>query len=555
MGGRAPRDHPPSWGLCRMHSDPPPTNPTMRAPDSTLDLLVARAQQLYTLPAVAMEVLELTGNPKVDAHALKACIENDPAMTSKLLRVVNSSLFGLGREVSDLNQALTLLGIKPLKLLVLGFSLPEGLFDGMRADMLEYYWRHALTKAVVARELSETLWRQAGDEAFLAGLLQDLGMLLMIQELGAPYGKLLQRVQEHGEDLFSLETESMGFDHTRLTSRLLSHWGLPEVLVQAVCWPGGPPPDGERPLTPILYLAELLARLLADRRSEVLGEILESVRKYHDLSNERLESIVEDLETKVRQLAEVFSLSMTEGLDYADILTRAHAQLVDVAASAAGDLLRKNSLEEDARTASRTEDVRSLCEAVDQVAQGGLPRMTAVPPPEPALAGTVHSATASVASSTAVELSDKGPAATLLEQLTAVVGACRHTHCSVSLLLAELGKIQGEALTEAKTRLETACRHLDHPLAICLENGPRGYAIILPRCDRQLAVELGNQLIESLTGRSRQGYRMMLLGIGAATVALPPKNFPPGELFDAANRCLYGSHAAGGNLVKSIEIY
>ena len=75
---------------------------------TTLDRLVAKAGQLHSLPAVAMEVLRLTDNPQVDARALKECIENDPALTGKLLRVVNSSLFGLSREVSDLNQALAL---------------------------------------------------------------------------------------------------------------------------------------------------------------------------------------------------------------------------------------------------------------------------------------------------------------------------------------------------------------------------------------------------------------------------------------------------------------
>ncbi|MCH8042607.1 MAG: HDOD domain-containing protein, partial [Planctomycetes bacterium] len=84
-----------------------------------LDPFVERAKSLYSLPAVAMEVLRLTDHPKVDVPALKNCIENDPALTTKLLRVVNSSLFGLSREVNDLNQALALLGIKPLKLLVL----------------------------------------------------------------------------------------------------------------------------------------------------------------------------------------------------------------------------------------------------------------------------------------------------------------------------------------------------------------------------------------------------------------------------------------------------
>src|SRR6185437_6113376 len=87
------------------------------APDA-LEQLLQQSSQLYTLPGVAVRVLDLTNHPlQVDAAQLKACIEQDPALTTKVLRVVNSSLFGLSRRVSDLSQALGLLGAKPLKLL------------------------------------------------------------------------------------------------------------------------------------------------------------------------------------------------------------------------------------------------------------------------------------------------------------------------------------------------------------------------------------------------------------------------------------------------------
>src|SRR5690606_15851150 len=115
-------------------------------------------RQIYTLPAVALEVLELTDHPRVDCRKIKQCIEHDPALVGKILRVVNSSLFGLGSDVTDLNQALALLGIKSLKLLVLGFSLSEAMFSGRTGDALQHGWRHALSRAVAARELCEFIW-------------------------------------------------------------------------------------------------------------------------------------------------------------------------------------------------------------------------------------------------------------------------------------------------------------------------------------------------------------------------------------------------------------
>src|SRR5690349_8334812 len=123
-----------------------------------LELLAARAAQLYSLPAVAAQVLELTGGGDVDRSALKACLENDPALTTRILKVVNSSLFGVTRKVTDLGQALALLGVKPLKMLVLGFSLPAELLANTEKDVLTKYWRHTLLKAAGCREISRRLY-------------------------------------------------------------------------------------------------------------------------------------------------------------------------------------------------------------------------------------------------------------------------------------------------------------------------------------------------------------------------------------------------------------
>src|SRR5947209_6913413 len=90
-----------------------------------LEKFVDEAGRLYSPPSVALEILRITSHPKFDLTGLKQCLLRDPALVGKMLRVVNSSLFGLSREVGDLGQALTLLGTKSVRLLVLGFSVPD----------------------------------------------------------------------------------------------------------------------------------------------------------------------------------------------------------------------------------------------------------------------------------------------------------------------------------------------------------------------------------------------------------------------------------------------
>lgn len=545
----------------------------MSDPATTLDRLVAKAGQLYSLPAVAMKVLELTNNPQVDTRVLKECIENDPALTGKILRVVNSSLFGLSGEVSDLNQALALLGTKPLKLLVLGFSLPPELFAGVAGELLGRYWRHTLTKAVAGREISETLFRIPGDDAFIVGLLQDLGMLLLIQELGDPYVSFLEKAVASGSDLIALETESLGFDHTLLSARLLDNWGLPKTLVEAVAWNtvDGPASDSrgpEKTLPKTLHLAELFARLLADQQSTALHELLEAGQRYGDLTKDRLETLVVRLEEKVGHLAEILSLQLPEGLDYRDVLVQAHAQLAAVAAETAEDWLRREHgqpLQEEEQ--SLLTELRLLAEAAAEALKR--PEKTAdlaaFSSPVPGPASAARSSTAATPSQVAESLTaaaDRG----LLDRLEMAVAACRQARCSLSLLLVQLDDVDELTMTRGvegfyrlREFLGTICAQVDHPCTICIPHGEAGFALILPDCERRLAIEVGNQLIHELrrqAPKSEGGKRQTVrIGVGVAAVAVPPKNFPAQNLFHGADRCLYGSHASGGSVVKSIEIY
>ena len=209
----------------------------MNEVQSHLEQIARRTTTLYSLPAVAVEIVRLTDQPHVDTHALKNCLEKDPALTSKVLRVVNSSLFGLRCPVLDLNQAISLLGTKPLKLLVLGFSLPDGLFRDVALEQLQWYWANTLTRAVAARLISERLWHQPGDEAFIAGLLQDVGILALVHDVGEPYTKFLSGVIREQCHLAALEQETLGFNHVALTAELLTQWHLPQWWIDAIAMP------------------------------------------------------------------------------------------------------------------------------------------------------------------------------------------------------------------------------------------------------------------------------------------------------------------------------
>lgn len=550
---------------------------TLLSPGATsIDLIVSRVGALYSLPAVAVEVLQFTARPNFDVRQLKACIERDPALTAKILRVVNSSLFGLSRPVGDLNEAVALLGAKQLKLLVLGFSLPEDLFLGVAAPQLAWYWSTTLARAVAAREISEQLFHQPGDDAFLAGLLQDLGVLVLLRELGAPYVALISGAIAYGADLKPLERQALGFDHIQLTTGLLAHWRMPPLLVHAI---------GERReykrlaknrdeharIARVLHLAELVAQLVGQHRLSVLPDLLDAGREYCDLDKQRLHDLVASLEPKVRQLAAVLSVDAAQAGEYSRVLAEAHQRLAQLAESVVCDA-SSGATEpdgaasgDDASEQRAEESAAALRAAIEKFMNLPAPRASqpavAERPPEPVEVVSPSEAPSSTPSEPAPEfrlaLGDRDEFAV---QLMLAVGQCRSLFQPLSLALVG---VSGTATLDADQQrliermLDAACRTSDAMHTPPAARGTGRRVLLLPCLDRLEAVRIARGVLERLRQLIEPAARSGQLparqvAAGVASVTAPAKNFQAQRLLETADRCLAAAQTPGG--VKSLEV-
>lgn len=537
-------------------------------PEQTVGLVqqfVERTGQLYSLPAVAVEVLRLTGEPRVDARALKECIERDPALTTRILRVVNSSLFGVSRQVTDLSQALSLLGSRPLKMLVLGFSLPKELFAGLEANVLAKYWRRTLIKAVAARDLAERLWQASGDEPFIAGLIQDIGSLALIQQLGPSYVQLLDHVQTHGGNLLDRELDTLGFDHIILSSRLLAHWGLPQTLCSAVALPPDDtriaelPPE-QRVLPQILHLSELLARLIEQPYGPALRDLLNVGARYCGLTYEKLQTLVAAVQVKVGELADVLALELPADTSYVDLLIAAQRRLSDESVFAAADLAAPP--EED-QLLSLANQMRRELQAAGKTAAPRKPSES--PPPAPIESKRESDVarqplrTASRAATTTTSAEDMG----LAGQVGTAIQRCRQARQPLSLALFQIDAF-GDLLmqlgpggaTELTHWLRSALSDWTGQRAPATLVSDSSLAVVLEDCPRSEAVRLSRHVLASVQpwASARFAGAELTLSAGLATLEFPPKNFPPHELIDGALRCLSGAELSGGDTVKSIEL-
>ena len=507
---------------------------------TVLEKLASRTGQLYTLPTVAMKVLELTANERVDVPALKDCVANDPALTSKILRVVNSSLFGLPRQVTDLNQALTLLGVKPLKMLVLGFSLPRALFQNVEASVLSRYWRFAFTKSVAGRELAQRHFKCSGDDAFTLGLLHDLGMLAMVQDLGRSYATFIDQAWGSRESLSDLEHSVLGFHHFELTARMLLQWNMPKSFVQVI--ESAQDANTSSELAQILRLADHISQLVVAQKSYALETLLGEGQRFRNLAWDDIQSLVSSLQAKVDDIATAFSVQLPRDVDYETILTSAHVRLAREAEQAV--FVRNEP--EPIRVVVETDHLRQEAERYARE-PSAISGSATVPGPTPPLRPQAVPTT-----------SEPGLPTRLATSLT----RCRNARAALSVVIVE---IEGYRDLVFELGLETAER-IRLRVADLAKNSLEaswvapvsevGLAAACEGCDRSQAVgrsKIFKEEVKRIHSSDQIGHPVVV-SIGIASVAVPPKNFPGDSLLVAANRCVAAVRASGGDGVKSIDL-
>jgi diguanylate cyclase (GGDEF)-like protein len=191
-------------------------------------------KSLPTIPAIAMHVVELAGQAQVGLPDVAKLISRDPALATKVLKVANSPLYGFRRKTDNLRQAMNVLGLNAVITLTLSFSLAGALRDIKRTGFdIEHYWRRSVIAAVAARALGMQLGMKTCDELMLAGLLQDIGMLVFHALLQEDYRKIMAGKINHNA-VIEAERLAFGADHTEVGAWLIRQWNLPAYLHQLI---------------------------------------------------------------------------------------------------------------------------------------------------------------------------------------------------------------------------------------------------------------------------------------------------------------------------------
>jgi putative nucleotidyltransferase with HDIG domain len=186
-------------------------------------------QELPALPTVSTRLLSIIGRADVDLRSVSALIASDGALAGEVLRIANSSLFGLRSEVRSIVQAVAYLGIEKTKSLAWTVAIKNYLGNALQTPPLQRIWRHSLAVALVAEELAN--WTQAdGAEAYTAGILHDLGALGLIAMSPSHYRQLLEEAAVAPASILDLERKHFGLDHCEAGEFLAAKWKLPPFM-------------------------------------------------------------------------------------------------------------------------------------------------------------------------------------------------------------------------------------------------------------------------------------------------------------------------------------
>ena len=286
-----------------------------------------RPADLPAPPQAALEMLRACSSDQVDSRTLAGFAETDPVLTAEILRVVNTPLFGIGNEVTSVKRAVTLLGSRPLRNIILCLMVREAAQKHTRENFdITLFWEDSLRRATAASTLAK-LCDTDKDDAFTAALMQDFGLLILFYlnpDVSMSYSQLRQYDPQQRLDQ---ENILFGLQHDELVSMLARNWSLPEELVVALSSHHRLDSDASMLSRTLACVDWLNAVFSVENINPVLQVCRNMLQQLLDVDEEQLQQVFVELPTQVEQAAHAMGLRINEQVDFDSLLQRANSVL------------------------------------------------------------------------------------------------------------------------------------------------------------------------------------------------------------------------------------
>jgi HD-like signal output (HDOD) protein len=192
-------------------------------------------RNLITIPVVAQQVLAAVDDPTMNAATISALLEQDQSLVARILRVANSPFYGFARKISTVELAIVVLGTNAIKEIIYGLSVKK-IFKKVQSlgFDIESFWTYSLFCGSAARVIARKLQYKLAGEAFVAGLMHDIGILVIVQHFSQDYIKIKKLMHERNLSLIEAEMAVLNTTHSEIGAWLVQKWNLPDKLIQSI---------------------------------------------------------------------------------------------------------------------------------------------------------------------------------------------------------------------------------------------------------------------------------------------------------------------------------
>ncbi len=227
----------------------------------SIDEIVAKVDELPSLPHIVVRVMELTEDPDSTAFDINEVINQDQNMTAQVLRMANSVYYGYSRRIATVTDAIVLIGFNAVRSIVLAASVSKILKQELSGYVMGEgeLWKHSQCAAVFARMLAKKKKFRSVELAYTATLLHDIGKLVLNSYIGESYQEVLAVVNEEKVPFNEAEDRILGFNHATVGGKVAEKWNLPADLVDAISFHHHPEEAEKNPqLTAVVHLADAM---------------------------------------------------------------------------------------------------------------------------------------------------------------------------------------------------------------------------------------------------------------------------------------------------------
>ncbi len=273
--------------------------------------LVRAVQDLPSMPALVMRILELTETASVNAVEIEKLILTDPALSAKILRVVNSAYYGLERKVTSVQQAIVILGFRHLRNLVLAVSALSRFRNKSPhfREVQRRIWERAFGAATLSRELCRVkgIRESEAEVAYVGALLHDIGELFLFSSFTNIYTELVKRAESLQIPTVQAERKALGLDHAEVGAELIRQWNFPPPLAIVVSRHEGPFLDDGDTVALCVHIASKLAGEFTSEPDR--GQIDPMARAWLAMDDAAIDTLVECARPKVQEVASNLGLA------------------------------------------------------------------------------------------------------------------------------------------------------------------------------------------------------------------------------------------------------